>query len=134
MDWEPNLGMRCPRGRGRTATADARADDCQSADEERRPDHQVRPAGRPSQERPGEHVPNQLHAGELTLRPEFVLKVQQLVAISVANPSRIELEQRARQAGAHALWTPIRVSPTRAIIASRVSCSVSASVPSAVIW
>ena len=89
--------MRCPRGRVRAAPADARGDDCESTDEERRPEHEVRPAGTPDEERPGEHVPNQPHAREITLRPELVLKVQQLMAIPIANPSRIQLEQRARQ-------------------------------------
>jgi hypothetical protein len=97
LDRKPKLGMRCPRGRVPTAAADARADDCESTDEERGPEDEVRPAGRPNQERPGEHVPDQPHAREITLRTELVLKVQQLIAISIANPSRIELEQRARQ-------------------------------------
>lgn len=113
--------MRCPRGRICSALADPRDDDRESTDEERRPDHEVRQSGRPNQERSSEHVPHQPHAREITLPPELGLEVQKLIAIPIANPPRIQSEQRARQAGAHAPWTPTRARPTRAIIASRLS-------------
>jgi hypothetical protein len=89
MDRETNLGVRCKRWRFRSAPGDSRADDCESNEEERCPDHEVRPSGWPDQERRGEHVPNQPHAREITLSPELVLEVEQFMAVPIAHPSWI---------------------------------------------
>jgi hypothetical protein len=78
--------------------------------------------------------PDQPRARDLTLRPQLVFKVEKLIAVPIPDPSWIELEQRAHQTRAHAGWTPIRARPTRVIFSSRLSWSVSAAVPAAVIW
>jgi hypothetical protein len=81
--------MRCPRrGVGPESPA-GRDTHREGADNEARSDHEVRAASGPDQERSGEHVPNQAHARDVTVRAELVLKVEQLNAIPIANPSRI---------------------------------------------
>jgi hypothetical protein len=56
---EPNLEIGCPRRRVSAVPADDRAGRCESTDDEDRSDDEVRSAGRPDQERSGEHVANQ---------------------------------------------------------------------------
>jgi hypothetical protein len=90
-------------------------------------------AGGPDQERSGEHVPDQAGTRDFTFCSELALQVEQLIAVPIANPSRIEPEQHAYQTRVHTGWTPIRARPTRVILSSRLSWSVSAAVPAAVI-
>lgn len=134
MDREPSVDVGSPRRRVGTAPTEGRAGHCQSRDDEDRADDEVRPlAGGPDQERSGEHVPDQAGTRDFTFCSELALQVEQLIAVPIANPSRIEPEQHAYQTRVHTGWTPIRARPTRVILSSRLSWSVSAAVPAAVI-
>jgi hypothetical protein len=131
---ELNPRMGCPRERVGAAPADDGAGHNESNDDEDRAGDETRPpAGKPDQERPGKHVADQPRTRDLTLRPQLVFKIEKPLAVAIPNPSRIELEQRARHTRAHAGWTPIRARPTRVICSSRRSWLVSAAVPAAVI-
>ena len=130
---EPHQGMGRWRRRVRNAPADDRASQRERTDNEDRSGDEVSAADGPGQERSSEHVPNEAPTRHIALSPQLVLKVQQLIAIPIADPPRIQLEQRARQTRTHAAWTPSRASPTRVIFSSCVSWSISAAVPSAVI-
>ena len=72
--------MRSPRGGVGPESPDGRAGDRESTDDEDRPRDEVRSAGTPDQERSGEHVSDHAQTRDVTLRPQLVLKVEQLIA------------------------------------------------------
>ncbi len=81
--------MRRPRGQVGTAPAEGGPARRERSDDEDRSDDEGRLAGRPDRERSGEHVPNQAHSGYIPLRPKLVLKLEQLTAITIDDPTRI---------------------------------------------
>ena len=111
-----------PRERVGAALAEHGAGHRESTDDEDRADGQTRPlVVRPDQQRPGQHVPDQLRARDVAVRSQLVFEIQKLIAISFPDPAWIELEQRARRPRAHAGVIPIRARPTRMIFSSRRS-------------
>jgi len=117
-----SYGVGSAHGHVNAAAADDDRGHSDGCDQTDRADDQTRPlAGRPDQERSGEHVADQSRARDLTARAQFVFKGEKLLAVPIPDSSWIQLEQRAHQTRAHAGWIPIRARPTRVIFSSRLS-------------
>jgi hypothetical protein len=78
-----------------TAPTDCAARHCYCTDNDDGADDQPYRAGSPDQERSGNHVLNQARMRDVALRADLVLEVEKLIAVPLANLSRVQLEQGA---------------------------------------